>query len=593
MSARTVIRLGFAALAAALGLAPVLVPSAAHAGQVGVTIGIQGSGWVKVVEGSLEDGASEVCDKRANRDHRVLLTCPRIRNEEPFEAWVWLRPTTYYSPPFWEFVRWTGCDQTRQVDGVTECGVGSPAFGSVDTYPVAVFRDTKGPTISNLNATQGGSQGSFTYTWLTEGEILNQCRLDTGAWETCSSPHTVTLPEGHHDFAVRGEDESGNIGNQPSVEVSSVDATLWRKPAYLSNSRTAQFDWSTKSASSYECILDGVVVACSNEGSVRFDNLGEGWHTFTVRGRAGGWVDPTPARWDWEVDTIAPETTLSGGPAEGSTVGSTSVEFTVGTNEAGTEIACLLDGAPLACARGVLRIDALAPGSHTLVATARDDSGNADPTPASRTWTVDGAAPDTTLTGGPAQGSIVTTTSAGFRLGATEPGATIACTLDGRARACAPGALGLTGLAPGTHVLTARATDAGGNTDATAATRTWTVPAPASALGRKGGFTIRRSPGAYAGAVLSTTRKGATATYAVRDARRLALIVGSGKGHGKVEVYAGKRLLRTVSLKAARTQTNRVVTLPSFSAPWTGTVRVVVVTKGKPVRLEGVAAPTR
>lgn len=204
----------------------------------------------------------------------------------------------------------------------------------------------------------------------------------------------------------------------------------------------------------------------------------------------------------------------------------------------------------------------------------------------------DSTPPATTISGGPSNGAIVTSTSASFTLGSSEPG-TMSCSLDGRARACAAGTHRITGLAPGTHLLQARATDRAGNTDPTAASRHWTVPVPARSLTRSAGWSLKSVSSAYGGKVLTTTRKGAAASLTVRNARRLALVASGGSTHGTVRVYAGSRLLRTISLKTTRSVTKRVISVTSFSKPWSGKVRIVVVSSGRTVRLEGLAAPTR
>ncbi len=201
--------------------------------------------------------------------------------------------------------------------------------------------------------------------------------------------------------------------------------------------------------------------------------------------------------------------------------------------------------------------------------------------------------PNTTLGGGPANGAIALSTSAAFTLGSTEAGSRFACTLDGRARTCSAGSHAVSGLAPGTHVFRATATDAAGNADPTAATRTWTVPVPARSLARSTGWSLVSVPSAYAGKVLATSRRNASASYPVRGARRLALVASGGTTHGTVRVYAGSRLLKTISLKTTRSVTKRVIPVTSFSRAWSGTVRVVVATTGRPVRIEGIAAPTR
>jgi large repetitive protein len=51
---------------------------------------------------------------------------------------------------------------------------------------------------------------------------------------------------------------------------------------------------------------------------------------------------------------------------------------------------CSLDGAPFAhCMYGGLSYTGLIDGTHTFAVYAIDGDGNADPTPATYTWTVD------------------------------------------------------------------------------------------------------------------------------------------------------------------------------------------------------------
>ena len=209
-------------------------------------------------------------------------------------------------------------------------------------------------------------------------------------------------------------------------------------------------------------------------------------------------------------------------------------------------------------------------------------SGGGDTTP-----------PQTTISGGPSNGAILTSTSTAFTLSSSEAGSRIACTLNTRARSCAPGKHTVAGLGSGTHVFTAKAVDAAGNADPTAATRYWTVPVAARYLTRSSGWSLVSSSSAFTGRVLATTRKGASVAYSARRAKKLFLVASGGTTHGYVRVYAGSRLLKTVSLRTSRTVTKRVIPITSFSTAYTGTIKVVVATSGKPVRLEGIATPSR
>jgi hypothetical protein len=142
-------------------------------------------------------------------------------------------------------------------------------------------------------------------------------------------------------------------------------------------------------------------------------------------------------------------------------------------------------------------------------------------------------------------------------------------------------------------VAIAAATDRAGNTDPTPAARTWTVPLAAGDLTRGKGWALKRTGKAYSGSYLQATRKGATLTRSVTGARRLALVVGRGRGHGSVNVYAGSRRLTTVKLTSSGTRTRQLIPVTTFARPFSGSVRIVVATSDRPVRVEGLGGATR
>ena len=75
----------------------------------------------------------------------------------------------------------------------------------------------------------------------------------------------------------------------------------------------------------------------------------------------------------------------------------------------------------------------------------------------------------------PVPPGTVTSTAASFEFASTETGSTFECRLDGGGLRAVHVAAGVLGAAHGQHTFDVRATDASGNTDATPATRTWTI----------------------------------------------------------------------------------------------------------------------
>ncbi|WP_028062904.1 Ig-like domain-containing protein [Solirubrobacter soli] len=365
-------------------------------------------------------------------------------------------------------------------------------------------------TVAALDSTiTGGPAGptndttpTFTFTG-ANGAVSFQCRVDTASFAACSSPFTTAaLAPGAHTFEVRALSASGAPENTPAsrsftVDTTAPDTSITGGPTGTVASTSATFTFSsTEAGSTFQCALDG---AAFSSCPVGYTGLAQGSHTFQVRAvDAAGNPDTTPASRTWTVDTVAPDTNITGGPT--GSVASTSATFTFSSTEAGSTFQCALDGAAFSsCPVGYT---GLAQGSHTFQVRATDAVGNTDATPASRTWTVDTVAPDTSITGGPT-GSVAST-SATFTFGSTEAGSTFECALDGAAFSSCP--VGYTGLSQGSHTFQVRAIDAAGNTDATPASRTWTVDTVAPDTSITGGPT---------GSVASTS---ATFTFSSTEA---------------------------------------------------------------------------
>ncbi|QIN83560.1 hypothetical protein GBA63_13625 [Rubrobacter tropicus] len=89
---------------------------------------------------------------------------------------------------------------------------------------------------------------------------------------------------------------------------------------------------------------------------------------------------------DWQQDSIPPQTTITSGPPNPTRNAAASLGFV--SSETGSAFECSLDGAAFAgCASP--KTYTVANGTHTFRVRATDVAGNADATPAVRTWTVD------------------------------------------------------------------------------------------------------------------------------------------------------------------------------------------------------------
>jgi large repetitive protein len=388
---------------------------------------------------------------------------------------------------------WTGCSSPKAYTGVADGqhvfdvrardGAGNidptPAgrTWSVDTTPPETTM-TDGPPSSTSSRTV-----SFSFASSEPGSTF-ECRLDAGAWAACSSPEAYfDLSTGSHTFEVRAGDALGHVDPSPAAHTWTIvdggpadttppDTAIVLGTSGTVASSTASFSFSsTEFGSAFECRLDaGPWAACSSPHA--YSGLADGPHTFEVRATdAAGNTDPEPASQTWTVDTTAPETTVDSGPS-GPTP-SASAELSFSSPEPGAGFECRLDGGAWDACPSPRSYSNLAQGSHQFEARAVDSVGNADPTPAVRSWTVDTVAPGTAIDTGPSP--LVASSFATLTFSSLEAGATFECALDGGAWTACASPRTYTGLADGPHSFAVRAVDAAGNVDQTPATRNWTV----------------------------------------------------------------------------------------------------------------------
>ncbi len=86
------------------------------------------------------------------------------------------------------------------------------------------------------------------------------------------------------------------------------------------------------------------------------------------------------------IDTTAPNTTITGQPANPSS--SSSAAFTFSSTDGTATFECSMDAGAYAACTSPKNYTGLANGSHTFAVRAKDPAGNVDATPASYTWTI-------------------------------------------------------------------------------------------------------------------------------------------------------------------------------------------------------------
>ena len=353
--------------------------------------------------------------------------------------------------------------------------------GNTDQSPAtyAWTLDTSAPnttlTVVPPNPTHD-TAGNFSFISTESGSTFS-CSLDGGAFNSCSSPLSIAaLAQGTHTFAVRATDLAGNTDATPAswtwtVDTTAPDTSFTSTEPDPTNDTTADFTFTSNESSTFSCSLDGsLFTSCTSPYST--SALTEGPHTFAVRATdLAGNTDPSPASYNWTLDTTAPETTFTA--TEPDPTNDTTGDFTFVSDKTGSTFTCSLDGASFTTCTSPFSTAVLSPGSHNLAVRATDLAGNTDQTPAAWSWTLDTSAPNTILTAVPPNPTH--DTAGNFSFTSTESGSTFSCSLDGSAYNSCSSPLSIAALAQGTHTFAVRATDLAGNTDATPASYSWTV----------------------------------------------------------------------------------------------------------------------
>ncbi|MCL4858862.1 MAG: right-handed parallel beta-helix repeat-containing protein, partial [Caldilineaceae bacterium] len=236
------------------------------------------------------------------------------------------------------------------------------------------------------------------------------------------------------------------------------------------------------------------------ESPVTYNFLLAGEHTFEVRARdPAANVDLTPAVYTWTVvaappgaDSTPPNTFIFEGPPNLSISTTATFRFSGSDNSTpGPYLVyqCRLDSADdsdFGACTSPITYNGLSLGEHTFEVRAVDLQGNVDPTPATRTWTIEPPPPDftppeTTILSGPNLTTV--NTNATFTFSANEE-ATFECSLDDPSEdefeSCTS-PITYNGLSVGVHTFYVRATDLAGNDDDTPAEYTWTITPPPTA----------------------------------------------------------------------------------------------------------------
>ncbi|HEX6228248.1 MAG TPA: Ig-like domain-containing protein, partial [Solirubrobacterales bacterium] len=217
-----------------------------------------------------------------------------------------------------------------------------------------------------------------------------------GPYYTPGSP----LPDGNYTFEARATDPASNMDPTPAIVNFTVDTTplnahIDSGPEGPSSDTTATFSFysSGNDLDHFSCRLSGPGDSLWTDNPCNsprtYTTLADGDYTFVVRAEdLAGNLGPTASR-SFTVDTVA-DTQIDSGPEGPTNEPTPSFAF---SSEAGASFECSLDGSGFSACASPYTTTPLADGSHTFEVRATDALGNTDPSPASRSFTVDTEAP--------------------------------------------------------------------------------------------------------------------------------------------------------------------------------------------------------
>ncbi len=349
--------------------------------------------------------------------------------------------------------------------------------GDSRTFTVDTTRpDTSITSGPNEGAATNVTQPTFTFA-STEDPATFRCKLDEIA-VACGAVFkpAAELEPGAHILTVGAVDAAGNEDTTPVIRHFTVDTTppvttITAGPQGTTGDATPTFEFTASEPGvTFRCSVDGATFAICQSGLPISPALADGDHTFVVKATdPAGNVEANPPERKFTVAASVPETSITAGPSGLTNNPSPTFEFT--STKAKSTFTCTLDGVVNPC-QSPLPIGPLGDGEHTFAVFATDDLGHEDESPATRSFTVDTVAPQTTLGTGP--GPLTNTRTPKFEF-SSEAGATFTCSLDHGAAAACTSPFTAPPLADKEHTLVVTATDAAGNVEETPPKFTFTV----------------------------------------------------------------------------------------------------------------------
>jgi hypothetical protein len=306
----------------------------------------------------------------------------------------------------------------------------------------------------------------------------------------------------------------------------------------------------------------------------------------------------------WCVPASIPTVTITSKPPQQTSQTSANFGFTA-IDPAGYPLTytCDLDSVPAGCDGPTgTAYGSLSEGPHSFSVSVMN--GDREVASASYEWTVDTTAPIVAATGPAHPVTLASSTTVSWtgqdnltgiasyqvreRKARYSSGFT-SWTYPSRWQALTASSVTASGLAQGwDYCFAVRASDPAGNVSA------WTTPICTArplddrAVAVSAGWTRGTGSRYWNATITRATTYAASAARTGAELDRVAIVATRGPGMGSVAVYVGTARIGTISLAAPATHYRSLISLPSFSYR-AGTVRVKVISTGKPVQLDGLA----
>ncbi len=235
-----------------------------------------------------------------------------------------------------------------------------------------------------------------------QGIVSYQCQLDSGAVESCTSPHDLKdLSDGNHVFSVVGSNTVG-LNSSPIVYRWLVDRSkptlkLVSKPSKNTRLKMALFVFQASDAGSgikeIRCKVDNdPYEACPQVMEKR--DLAEGSHTIVAKSIDNADNESDEISYQWTVDGFLPTVKINSTPSNPTKEQGAIFSFEAGDNGSGIKkVECRLDENPFETCDNTKEYAGLSEGEHQFTVRSEDNAGNFS-SEESYTWLVDITDPD-------------------------------------------------------------------------------------------------------------------------------------------------------------------------------------------------------